>query len=60
MIMHFLKVVGTVLYPIFLIYLFFIEISYAYFKYYKNDVRFNNIGMFKYFESPIKTLKGDK
>ena len=60
MIKHFLDVIGTVLYPFFITYLIFIEISYFYLKNIKKDKRFENVRFFKYFESPIKTLKGDK
>ena len=41
------------------IYLIFIDISYIYFKSIKKDIRFEKVGLFKYFECPIKTLKGD-
>lgn len=47
-------------YYIGLIYLVFIEISYTYLKFIKKDKRFEKIGLFKYLESPIKTLRGDK
>ena len=60
MIKHFLEVLGSVLYPFFIGYMIFIEISYFYLKTLKKDKRFENVGFFKYFESPIKTLKGDK
>lgn len=40
-------------------YLIIIEISYFYLKYAKKDIRFLNISMWKYLESPIKTLKGE-
>lgn len=43
----------------FYIYLFFIELSYFYFKTIKKDNRFEKVGFFKYFECPVKTLKGD-
>lgn len=57
---HFLSVICTVGYYAFLIYLVFIEISYTYLKHIKKDSRFKNVGFFKYLESPVKTLKGDK
>lgn len=57
---HFLSVICTVGYYAFLIYLVFIEISYTYLKHIKKDYRFENVGFFKYLESPVKTLKGDK
>lgn len=44
---------------LFYIYLAFIEISFFYFKTIKKDIRFEKVGLFKYFESPIKTLRGD-
>lgn len=44
---------------LFYIYLAFIELSYIYFKTIKKDIRFEKVGLFKYFECPIKTLKGD-
>ena len=58
--LHFLNLLGRFLYPIFIIYMFFIEFSYFYLKTIKKDKRFENVGFLKYFESPIKTLKGDK
>ena len=57
---HLLSVIFTLVYYLFLIYLIFIEISYTYLKHIKKDCRFENVGFFKYLESPIKTLKGDK
>ena len=57
---HFLSVICTVGYYAFFIYLVFIEISYTYLKHIKKDSRFENVGFFKYLESPVKTLKGDK
>ena len=56
---NFLHMLGKFFYPFFVIYMLFIEITYTYFKHIKNDCRFKNIGIFKYFESPIKTLRGD-
>ena len=43
----------------FYIYLFVVEFSYFYFKTLKKDERFEKVGFFKYFESPVKTLKGE-
>lgn len=43
----------------FYIYLFVIELSYFYFKTLKKDERFEKVGFLKYFESPVKTLKGE-
>lgn len=60
MLNNFLSIILSVFYYACFIYLFFIEISYFYFKIIKKDNRFVNIGLFKYLESPIKTLKGDK
>ena len=60
MIKHFLEVLGTVLYPFFIGYMVFIEVSYFYLKSIKKDKRFEKVGFFTYFESTIKTLKGDK
>lgn len=57
---HLVNVLLTVCYYCFLIYLVFIEVSYFYFKNIKKDNRFENVGFFKYFESPVKTLKGGK
>lgn len=56
---YFFSVICTVGYYACLIYLIFIEISYTYLKHIKKDVRFENVGFFKYLESPVKTLKGD-
>ena len=55
-----LKYLMQILVYMFYIYLAFIEISYFYFKTIKKDKRFEKVGFFKYFESPIKTLKGGK
>lgn len=44
---------------LFNIYMIFIELSYIYFKSIKKDFRFEKVKFFKYFECPIKTLKGD-
>lgn len=44
---------------LFYIYMAFIELSYIYFKTIKKDVRFDKVKFFKYFECPVKTLKGD-
>ena len=49
----------TVFYYICFFYFIFIEISYIYFKI-KKDVRFENVNLFKYMNSPINTLKGAK
>lgn len=57
---HLITVFGTVFYYICLIYLVFIEISYTYLKHIRKDKRFENVGFFKYLESPVKTLRGDK
>ena len=57
---NFLSIILNVFHYACLIYLFFIEISYFYLKRIKKDYRFENVGFFKYLESPIKTLKGDK
>ncbi len=43
---------------LFEIYLLTIDLSYIYFKHIKKDIRFEKVGLFKYFDSPIKTLKG--
>lgn len=53
---HLLKI----FYNLFLVYFFIIDTSYIWYRYIKKDKRFLNIGLFKYLESPIKTLKGDK
>lgn len=53
-----LKEILNIITNIFCYYFFFIEITYIYFKYIKKDNRFNGVGLFKYLESPIKTLKG--
>ena len=57
---HVLKVLFDVFYYICLGYFVFIQISYVFLKYIRKDNRFENVGFFKYFESPVKTLKGDK
>lgn len=57
---HFLNVILTVITYACLIYFVFIEISYIYLKFIKKDTRFNKIGLFRYLDSPIKILKGDK
>lgn len=57
---HFFNVICTTFYYACLFYLIFIEISYTYLKHIKKDIRFEEIGFFKYLESPVKTLKGDK
>lgn len=48
------------IYQLFILYFLFIEITYFYFKRIKNDIRFKDIGFFKYLENPIKTLRGTK
>lgn len=53
------QVLFNVFYYICFAYFIFIEISYMYFKI-KKDVRFENVGLFKYMNSPIKILKGAK
>lgn len=44
---------------LFYFYMFFIEFSYFYLKTIKKDIRFEKVGFLKYFESPVKTLRGD-
>ena len=56
---NFLHMLGKFFYPFFIGYLWFIDLSYIYLKNIKKDVRFEKVGLFKYFESPIKTLRGD-
>ena len=41
------------------VYLLYIELTFMYFKI-KHDQRFENVGIFKYAQEPIKTLKGKK
>lgn len=53
------KFLMHILVYLFYIYLAFIEISFFYFKTIKKDIRFEKVGLFKYLECPIKTLKGD-
>lgn len=50
----FLKVITYLFY----FYLVVIDILYYVFKYYKNDKRFINVSFFKFFDSPIRTFKG--
>jgi len=38
-------------------YFLYIELTFMYYKM-KKDERFNGVGLFKYAESPVKTLKG--
>lgn len=45
---------------IFLIYVFICELIYFIMKYIKKDARFEKVSFFRFLESPIKTLKGDK
>lgn len=49
----------NIMYLLSLIYFFYCEISYFFYKI-KKDVRFKDVGFFKYLGSPIKILKGDK
>lgn len=56
---QFLDLILTICVRLFEFYLMFIEITYLYFKYKKNDERFEKVGLFKYLECPIKTLKGE-
>lgn len=53
------KYLMHILVYLFYIYLVFIEFSYFYFRSIKKDTRFEKVKFFKYFECPIKTLKGD-
>lgn len=56
---HLIDVLMTVFVYCFYIYMLFIELSYIYLKTLKKDTRFEKVGFFKYFESPIRTLRGD-
>ena len=59
MFINLLNNIGHFLYPFFIAYLWFIDLSYIYFKTIKKDGRFEDVGLFKYIENPIKTLRGD-
>lgn len=56
---HLLNVLSTVFYYGFIIYMTFINVSYIYLKHLKDDKRFRDVGFLKYFESPVKTFKGE-
>lgn len=56
--MNFWNILFKIIVYLFYFYLCFIELSYCYFKYIKKDKRFENVGLFKYFDSPVKVLKG--
>lgn len=60
MIKHLIDVVLTSFYYFCLIYFVFCEISYFYLKHLKDDNRLKNVGFFKYLNSPIKILKGNR
>lgn len=53
------KYLMHILVYLFYIYLVFIEFSYFYFKTIKKDIRFKKVGLLKYLECPVKTLRGD-
>ena len=53
--MQFIKFISTV----FVFYLYCVEVCYLIMKYIKKDLRFQNISLFKFIESPVKTFKGD-
>lgn len=56
---HLIDVLMTVCYYGFILYMCFIEISYFYFRSIKKDIRFEKVKFFKYFECPVKTLRGE-
>lgn len=57
---HLIDVILITFYYFGLLYFVFCECSYFYFKHIKKDDRLKNIGFFKYLNSSIRILKGDK
>ena len=53
------KHIVYIFYYLCITYFIFIEFSYLYFKI-KKDKRFKDIGFFKYLNSPLQILKGEK